>query len=237
MTRPMVCAVEAATVWTSPDAPRGIDAPALLDVPDLAAWTASLGAEERLGLHGRVDTQLSAGEPATLLCEHDGWAHVAAPWQPSPKDSRGYPGWVRLSHLADDRVAPAAPDAEIDASGEDLVAFARRFVGLRYLWGGTSPHGVDCSGLVHLAFRAAGVVVPRDADAQWAAASRIEPADARPGDLYFFARSDGFVYHVGFVTGGGAMLHAPEGTELVEEAPISTERRGRLVGVGRLSAS
>jgi cell wall-associated NlpC family hydrolase len=234
MTRRLVCAVEAATVWTSPDAPRDIDAAALLDVPDLVAWTASLGAEERLGLHGRVDTQLSAGEPATLLDERDGWAKVAAPWQPSPKDPRGYPGWVRRAHLADAREAPAVPIAEIDPSGEAVLGVARRFVGLRYLWGGTSPHGVDCSGLVHLAFRAAGIVVPRDADAQWSASTQVEPGDARPGDLYFFARPDGFVYHVGFVTGAGEMLHAPEGTELVEEAPISAERRGRLVGVGRL---
>jgi cell wall-associated NlpC family hydrolase len=231
---PLVCAVEVATMWTSPDAPRRVDAPALLDAPDLAAWGAALGREERLGLHGRVGTQLSAGEPAVVLEERDGWARVAAPWQPSPRDPRGYPGWVRRAHLAANADAGAAPQAEIAATPDALLAFARRFVGLRYLWGGTSPHGVDCSGLVHLAFRATGVVVPRDADAQHSATQSIEPGGERPGDLYFFARPDGFVYHVGFVTGAGVMLHAPEGTELVEEAPISAERRGRLVGAGRL---
>jgi gamma-D-glutamyl-L-lysine dipeptidyl-peptidase len=90
------------------------------------------------------------------------------------------------------------------------------------------------SGLVHLAFRAAGLVVPRDADAQWAAAERIGHGAERPGDLYFFARPDGFVYHVGLVTAPDRMLHAPEATELVEEAPVSAKRRGALVGAGRL---
>jgi cell wall-associated NlpC family hydrolase len=235
MSGEVVCAVEAATEWTSPDAPRDVDAPALLDVPDLVGWTGALGAEERLGLHGRVDTQLSRGEPGVVLEERDGWTHVAAPWQPSPRDPRGYPGWVRSAHLAASSAAATTPAPEIAATADAILVFARRFIGLRYLWGGTSLCGVDCSGLVHLAFRAAGLVVPRDADAQWAAADRVGLGDEQPGDLYFFARPDGFVYHVGFVTGPDTMLHAPEATELVEEASVS-ERRGALVGVGRLLA-
>jgi gamma-D-glutamyl-L-lysine dipeptidyl-peptidase len=235
MSDAFVCVVEAATMWVSPDAPRDLDELALLDVPDLAGWTEALGAEERLGLHGRVDTQLTAGEPAILLAEGDGWAQVAAPWQPSPKDDRGYPGWIRRSHIGPG-AAPATPGVEIAATADAALAFARGFLGLRYLWGGTSTRGVDCSGLVHLTFRAAGVVVPRDADAQWAAADRIAVGDERPGDLYFFARPDGFVYHVGLIVEPGVMLHAPEGTELVEEAPISAERRESLVGVGRLGS-
>jgi cell wall-associated NlpC family hydrolase len=234
MSAPLACAVEAATVWTSPDAPREIDRPALLDIPDLSAWTDALGPEERLGLHGRVDTQLTAGEPAALLEERGGWARVAAPWQPSPKDPRGYPGWVRRAHLAPANRLGPRPQAVIGATAADLLDFTRTFVGLRYLWGGTSSYGVDCSGLVHLAFRAAGIIVPRDASAQCTAAEQVDAGTEQPGDLYFFARADGFVYHVGFVTSPGVMLHAPEGTALVEEAPISAERRGRLSGAGRL---
>jgi hypothetical protein len=236
VTASLICAVEAATMWTSPGAPRDLDALALLDVPDLAAWTASLGPTERRGLHGRVDTQLTVGEPAVVIEEVDGWARVAAPWQPSPKDERGYPGWIRRSHLGPG-AALVAPPAEIGAGADARLGFARRFVGLRYLWGGTTPRGVDCSGLVHLTFRAAGVVVPRDADAQCAAAAKVALGDEQPADLYFFARPDGFVNHVGFVIEPGVMLHAPEGTELVEEAPVSAERRGSLIGAGRLVAA
>jgi cell wall-associated NlpC family hydrolase len=185
-------------------------------------------------LHGRVDTQLTRGEPAVVLQERDGWTRVAAPWQPSPQDPRGYPGWVRGAHLAVSSAGVTGPEPQVPATAAAILAFARRFIGLRYLWGGTSLHGVDCSGLVHLALRAAGMVVPRDADAQWAAADRIGLGDEQPGDLYFFARPNGFVYHVGFVTGADTMLHAPEASELVEEAPVSAERRGALVGAGRL---
>jgi cell wall-associated NlpC family hydrolase len=90
-----------------------------------------------------------------------------------------------------------------------------------------------------LAFRAAGVIVPRDADAQFAIATPVPGAEVASGDLYFFARPDGFVDHVGFATGPGTMLHAPErgGEGAVEEGPISADRRARLIGAGRLVAS
>lgn len=127
-------------------------------------------------------------------------------------------------------------------SPEDLLATARRFLGVRYLWGGTSGWGLDCSGLVHLTFRAHGRLVPRDASDQ-AVADVLEPVkldDVQPGDLYFFARPGERVYHVGFVTrpvgadGTRWMLHAPEGGELIEDVPMAPDRVEKLVSAGRV---
>jgi len=122
----------------------------------------------------------------------------------------------------------------------DPLADARRFLGLRYLWGGTSSFGLDCSGLVHLVYRAQGVVIPRDAFDQVEAVDPVALDEVRPGDLYFFARPGERVYHVGFVSrpvgrdGSRWMLHAPEGGELIEDAPLALHRRDSLVAAGRL---
>jgi cell wall-associated NlpC family hydrolase len=132
----------------------------------------------------------------------------------------------------------------LDRGDDDVLGVARSFVGLRYLWGGTSAWGVDCSGLVHLAWRSQGLLLPRDAYEQ-ADTPLVEPVplDAvRPGDLYFFARPGQRIYHVGFVTrpvtesGERWMLHAPEGGELVEDAPLAPHRVETLVGAGRVRA-
>jgi cell wall-associated NlpC family hydrolase len=232
--------VDVATGWTAPTGPREIDAPAIADQPDLAGWMKSLDGTARLGLHGRTLTQLVRGEPALLIEQAGEWVQVAAPWQPAPEDVRGYPCWVRRAHLVEAELPrPPAPANQIDVDKAQITQFAGQFVGLPYLWGGTSRWGLDCSGLVHLAHRAAGVVVPRDAAAQQATAMPVQLGEEQPGDLYFFARDDR-VFHVGFVTGPGRMLHAPEdgsdglrGTGCIEDVPLSAERRETLSAAGR----
>ncbi|MDP9319035.1 MAG: hypothetical protein M3O94_08210, partial [Actinomycetota bacterium] len=57
--------------------------------------------------------------------------------------------------------------------------------------------------------------------------------EEQPGDLYFFARPDGYVFHVGFVTGERTMLHAPETGQLIEEAPLISDRLATLFAAGR----
>lgn len=140
---------------------------------------------------------------------------------------------------ADVSPGPAVEDIVVDRLG--VLASARRFLGLRYLWGGTSAWGMDCSGLVHLVYRTHGVVVPRDAFDQAEAVAPVALGDVQPGDLYFFARPGEPVFHVGFVSramgtdGTRWMLHAPEGGELVEDAPLADSRRKTLVAAGRVT--
>ena len=231
--------VPVSTMWVAPDAPRDLDAPAVADRPDDAAWLAALSPDDRLGLHGRTLTQLLDGEPVIVGDERGGWSEVIAPWQPVPGQD-GYQGWVRTAHLRPATDAdPDHPHAHVPADRIAVAAYAERFSGLVYLWGGTSPAGFDCSGLVHYSYRQSGVVVPRDSPDQALAVTPVPLGAEEPGDLYFFARDDGRVYHVGFVAARGRMLHAPEGAgsgRIVDE-PLDDERRGHLVAAGRFAIS
>ncbi|WP_211244846.1 C40 family peptidase [Intrasporangium oryzae] len=248
--------VPVTTMWIAPDSPRTVDAPITADSPDAERWLAGLDArpeddesgDGRLGLHGRIESQLVAGEPVRVVGadESGRWSRVVAPWQLSPKDDAGYPGWVPTAHLspvaagespATESVA-GAPVATVDAATLDAehpaLALAREHLGLLYLWGGLTPLGLDCSGLVHHTWRRFGIVVPRDAYAQAEFAEPVALDAVAPGDLYFFARPGRRIHHVGIVVRPGRMVHASETGGVLVEEDLTADRIDTLVVAGRL---
>jgi cell wall-associated NlpC family hydrolase len=87
-----------------------------------------------------------------------------------------------------------------------VVRFARRFLGVRYVYGGTSPRtGFDCSGFTRYVYSHFGVVLPHYSGAQFSLGRRVSRRGLRPGDLLFFDGLD----HVGLYIGGGRFIHAP----------------------------
>jgi cell wall-associated NlpC family hydrolase len=93
-----------------------------------------------------------------------------------------------------------------------VIAYAEAQIGKPYLWGATGPDAFDCSGLAMMAYRAAGITIPRTSQQQWAAGPRVPASQARPGDLVFFAGTDGTRAapgHVGILTGKNQMIDAP----------------------------
>ena len=92
--------------------------------------------------------------------------------------------------------------------GERAAAIALQQVGSAYRYGGTSPAGFDCSGLVQYSYRAAGKTVPRTTGQLWNVAGEVAYDDLQAGDLLFF-RFDGKMSHVGIYVGNEQFVHAP----------------------------
>jgi gamma-D-glutamyl-L-lysine dipeptidyl-peptidase len=115
-------------------------------------------------------------------------------------------------------VDPAAPPRR--GTREDLVATARRFLGVPYLWGGMTARGIDCSGFVSRVYHANGVLLPRDADLQFQDpnAAPVERGALLPGDLVFFGGGAKGITHVGLYLGHGRFIDATtHGTPVVRE--------------------
>ncbi|MBB3125640.1 cell wall-associated NlpC family hydrolase [Paenibacillus rhizosphaerae] len=112
--------------------------------------------------------------------------------------------------------------AEGRNKGQAIVAQAKRFLGLPYLWGGTSAWGYDCSGFAHSMHLACGIVIPRDASVQALHGASIPREELQPGDLLFFAHEQGKgrVHHVGIYAGDGHMIHSPDSASSVELIPL-----------------
>ena len=146
-------------------------------------------------------TQLLLGEPLTVEERRDGWVRILTAYD--------YPGWVRAEVVEEGEGALPA-----DASGAP-VDVARSYLGTRYLWGGMSERGIDCSGLVHMAYRRLGRLVPRDADQQEDAATEV--AELEVGDLVTYGEP---VDHIAFWVGDGRILHSTgrdDGVGVIEE--------------------
>jgi cell wall-associated NlpC family hydrolase len=125
-----------------------------------------------------------------------------------------------------------APISEFDKSASEvrsqsysgvrgeIVHYAERALGTPYAWGGATPNGFDCSGLVYYVYSKAGLQVPRTTDEQLDASTPLDIAELKPGDLVFF--DTGFWQnHVGIYVGSGKFVHAPGDGE---EVSISSLR-------------
>jgi len=145
--------------------------------------------------------RLASDTRVDVLAKQAGWYRVRTP--------RGTIGWVSSPLVALD--TNAAP-AKIVAAN-DVVRIAQKYVGARYIWGGATPRGFDCSGLTQYVYRQVGVRLPRKASQQFSTRNgkRIASIEALvPGDLVFFERTteERGITHTGIYVGNGRMIAA-----------------------------
>jgi cell wall-associated NlpC family hydrolase len=115
--------------------------------------------------------------------------------------------------------------------GERAVAIARRWIGVPYRWGGASPSGFDCSGLVMAAYARLGIALPHNAAALWGIGRPVARARLRPGDLLFFAG----LGHVAMYVGSGRIIHAPQTGDHVRIVPLAGPYGEQLIGARRVA--
>ena len=173
--------------------------------------------------------QLARGNRLTLLARHGDWFKI--------RTSKGVTGWVSgdvinasaatIKRVAVTNNVPAAPKKQAAAKpaagvsersipgssrGATAARVALRYVGARYVWGGASPRGFDCSGLVLYAYRQAGLKLPHKASLQFSTryGTRIRSVGAlKTGDIVFFANTAGRgITHVAIYVGNGRMVTA-----------------------------
>lgn len=128
---------------------------------------------------------------------------------------------------------PPKPHGRL-TTAERAAAVALQQVGVPYRYGGSTPSGFDCSGLVHYSFARAGASVPRTTRQLWSASQHVAPRQLKEGDLLFF-RFDGKIAHVGLYLGGGRFVHAPSSGKRVSVQSLHSDvYRDAFVRGGRL---
>ncbi len=144
-------------------------------------------------------SQLLLNEPVDILEEQGEWLRIAAPLQPRFTPKKGwhpYEGWIHNSEVSENTNPPAR-----------LIKDANDFLDVPYLWGGLSSRGIDCSGLIHLLYRARGITIPRDAHDQFLFGKKRETP--QPGDPLYLAKEER-VTHVVLKVDDNHFIESPE---------------------------
>jgi cell wall-associated NlpC family hydrolase len=149
----------------------------------------------------------------------DGWLQVRLPDKSS--------AWIQSGDVVADPKPLSIPES---------IELAKRFLGIPYLWGGSSSFGFDCSGFTQMLMRSRGFNMPRDADKQaaWTGVISVDRKDLQPGDLLFFGASPKSITHTGMYIGDGQFIHdSTTGHPVVQIGRLDDEPWTKLLVASR----
>jgi cell wall-associated NlpC family hydrolase len=197
------------------------------------ARAAAVGAPAERAARATLPDRLSSSARVTRLDAPPGIAGVRVALPPVAAAGPALVAEARAAVAASAPGARAGPApslvpfalAAVPGGGRGVGPSAARaalaFLGVPYLWGGESPAGFDCSGLVHYVYARLGVVLPRVAEDQARVGAPVTRPAIRPGDAVFFADASGYVHHEGLALGGDLFVHAPHTGDVVRVSSLS----------------
>lgn len=167
--------------------------------------------------------KINYGETATVLALENGWYQVSY----SPAESG-------VAYISADYVSLTAPaeranvavsygSASSVSAGERVVQIAEQFLGLPYVYGGSTPAGFDCSGFTSYVFKQLGYNLYRSSYQQIDNGVPVSKSELQPGDLLLFKRQGASrIHHVGIYVGNGMMIHSPQTGDVIKYTSIVT---------------
>lgn len=198
-----------------------------LTVREESAGTGTINADDvnirnKPDLTSDIMTTLKKGYKAEYFDRSGDWYKIQLP---DDKFGWVYKKYFTIKESSNSRsaVSDAAPAVEESKSNEEnstepsnadqLIAYAKKFLGVKYVYGGTSPKGFDCSGFVQYVFKHSGISLERVAANQARHGVKVSKKDLQAGDLVFFDTNGGLnaVEHVGIYIGAGKFIHASSG--------------------------
>ncbi len=159
-----------------------------------------------------VVTKLNENDRIILVSRSGDWDRV--------ETDKGVSGWVKNEFVADKN----AVIKKVVPLGQQVVAYSKKFLGVKYVWGGTSPKGFDCSGLMKYAYKQYGITLNRVAADQAKQGKKVTRDQLKAGDLVFFDTNGGhnYINHVGMYVGNGMFIHASSGSRSGKRVVVSS---------------
>ena len=171
----------------------------------------TLNVREAASMDAEIITTLSAGQRVRVNWVEPGWVSVAY-------NNDGLMGYVSADYIT---VYEGEKPDYSSTGGQAAVDLAMQFLGVPYVWGGTSPSGFDCSGLIYYVYGQLGYSLNRVADDQMKNGIPVSFEELAPGDLVGFG-TGGYASHIGMYIGDGKMIHAPHTGDVVKITDITT---------------
>ena len=175
--------------------------------------------------------ELKNGTAVTVVSTANGWCKVTC---------SGKPGYISADYLvtasSGTAISPSntAASVSISAKRQSVLNYAAQFLGVPYVYGGSTPSGFDCSGFTSYVFKNTVGSIPRVAQAQYDATTRVSRDDLLPGDLVFFGSSTSSISHVGIYVGSNQFIHAPSTGDVVKYSSLTGSYATRYQGAGRV---
>ena len=175
--------------------------------------------------------ELKNGTAVTVLSTSNGWSKVSY---------AGKAGYISADYLvtasSGTAISPSntAASVSISAKRQSVLNYTAQFLGVPYVYGGSTPSGFDCSGFTSYVFKNTVGSIPRVAQAQYDATTRVSRDDLLPGDLVFFGSSTSSISHVGIYVGSNQFIHAPSTGDVVKYSSLTGSYATRYQGAGRV---